>query len=150
MSCGVGQQLWLRLDPLAWELPYAVGVALRKCGVEEMGRSGNLGFESRVLELHSPSLFPSWLPQSLSSLRSHFLTLVIAYQNSDRIKQRAGNSGEWGMGASRKLWRESSGCLNSKTLNTNSMIKTPCVRLFLSALHLTYLILMATVKGRIY
>ena len=29
MSCGVGQQLQLQFDPLAWELPNAAGVALK-------------------------------------------------------------------------------------------------------------------------
>ena len=28
-GCGVGQQLQLQLDPLAWELPYAASVALK-------------------------------------------------------------------------------------------------------------------------
>ena len=30
VALGVGQWLWLRLDPLAWESPYAVGEALEK------------------------------------------------------------------------------------------------------------------------
>ena len=30
MSCGVGWQLQLRFDPLAWEIPYASGLALKK------------------------------------------------------------------------------------------------------------------------
>ena len=30
VNCGAGQQLQLHLDPLAWELPYAMGVALNK------------------------------------------------------------------------------------------------------------------------
>ena len=30
MSCGVGRQLQLGLDPLAWEPPYAVGAALKR------------------------------------------------------------------------------------------------------------------------
>ena len=29
-GCGTGQQLQLQFRPLAWELPYAVGVALKK------------------------------------------------------------------------------------------------------------------------
>ena len=29
-GCGVGRQLQLWFDPLAWELPYVVGVALKK------------------------------------------------------------------------------------------------------------------------
>ena len=29
-GCGVGRQLQLRLDPLAWESPYAAGAAIKK------------------------------------------------------------------------------------------------------------------------
>ena len=29
-GCGVGRQLQLQFDPLAWELPYAAGVALKR------------------------------------------------------------------------------------------------------------------------
>ena len=30
MSCGVGQQMQLQLDPLTWELPYAAGATLKR------------------------------------------------------------------------------------------------------------------------
>ena len=29
-GCGIGQQLWLRFDPLAWEPPYVTHAALGK------------------------------------------------------------------------------------------------------------------------
>ena len=29
-GCGVSQQLQLQFDPLAWELPYAIGAALKR------------------------------------------------------------------------------------------------------------------------
>ena len=38
LSCcgyGAGQQLYLQFDPLAWELPYTAGVALKRKGKKE-------------------------------------------------------------------------------------------------------------------
>jgi len=29
-GCGADRQLWLHFDPLAWKLPYAMGLALKK------------------------------------------------------------------------------------------------------------------------
>lgn len=52
--------------------------------------------------------------------------------------------------APRKPCRASSGCLSLKAL-TLTMIITPHVRLFLSALHfLNHVILIATVRSRLY
>ena len=38
-GCGLGRQLQLWFDPQAWELPYAVGVALKKKERKKKGRS---------------------------------------------------------------------------------------------------------------
>ena len=49
VSCGVGGQVQLRLRPLAWESPYALGAALKKKKKRRRRRQGN-GQVAKTLE----------------------------------------------------------------------------------------------------
>ena len=60
-GCSIGQQLQLQFNPLAWELPYATGMALKRKGKKKW-------VISKVLEEHqkySYQLPPSEDPCSL-------------------------------------------------------------------------------------
>ena len=48
--CGIGWQLWLPIRPLAWELPYAAGAALKK---KQHSREDKMAEQKEDVELTS-------------------------------------------------------------------------------------------------
>ena len=52
-GCAVVQQLWRRFKPLAWELPYAAGAALKSGGVKKKKNPP----DSLISEFESPGKF---------------------------------------------------------------------------------------------